>query len=42
MLIAKNLGYVSEDDVARVQKSVDTVFALIGGLLRSLRQRNGM
>ncbi|HAZ30858.1 TPA: four helix bundle protein [Candidatus Acetothermia bacterium] len=38
-LIARNLGHIPEGDSGVIQKRMETVFALIGGLLRSLRQR---
>lgn len=40
VLIAKNLGYASEEDAASLMANIETVFALVGGLLRSIRQRS--
>ena len=40
LLIAKDLGYLPEASVASLLERVDTIFALIGGLIRSLRQRS--
>jgi len=40
LLIAKDLGYLPEDTAGSLLERVDSVFALIGGLLRTLRQRS--
>jgi four helix bundle protein len=37
LLISKDLGYMQ--DVPGIQERIDKLFALIGGLLRSLRER---
>ena len=37
LLISKDLGYMS--DTPDIQERIDKLFALIGGLLRSLRER---
>ena len=37
LLISKDLGYMR--DVPDIQERIDRLFALIGGLLRSLRER---
>jgi len=38
--IAKSLGYITEERLRALQEPLDAVFALIGGLLRSIRQRS--
>jgi four helix bundle protein len=40
LLIAKGLGYLSEETAAALLGSVDSVFALLGGLLRSVKERS--
>ena len=37
LIISHELGYLSE--ISNVQKRIDRLFSLIGGLLRSLRER---
>ncbi|MCJ7523878.1 MAG: hypothetical protein MUP71_01485 [Candidatus Aminicenantes bacterium] len=37
LLISNDLGYMQ--DVPDIQERIDRLFALIGGLLRSLRER---
>jgi len=40
LILARNLGYLSEERFADLMARVDTVFALLGGLLRSFKQRS--
>jgi len=40
LLIATELGYLPEAVAASLLERVDSIFALIGGLLRTLRQRS--
>jgi four helix bundle protein len=39
IVIAKRLGYLTNDEI--VQQQLDRVFGLIGGLLKSTRDKNG-
>jgi len=39
LILARDLGYLAEDGYRQLTEKVETTFALIGGLLRSLRQK---
>ncbi len=39
LLIAKELGYLTEDAVVPLTERLNSKFSLLGGLLRSIRQR---
>lgn len=40
VIIAKDLDYIAEDAYAGIIEQLNTTFSLIGGLLRSVRQRS--
>jgi len=40
LILARDLGYLAEDGYRQLTEKVETTFALIGGLLRNLRQRS--
>ncbi len=40
LLIAKDLGYLGEETARALAERLDSVFSLLGGLLRSLRAKS--
>lgn len=40
LILAKDLGYLREEQFGALRARVDTVFSLLGGLLRCLKQRS--